>query len=289
MPQFDSLTLALAAALIREQKLGQGTATDVISIGLSATDYIGHSYGWGGQEMCLQMLNLDRDLEGFLDQLDSQKLDYALVLSSDHGGQDAVERLRAGGNLKAERGDPALAAGEVGKLLAPQLGLTGPVLMGDGLGGDVWLDRAIPATQRPRVLAAAAARFRAHRQVEAVFTAAEIARTPLPKGDPSRWSLLQRVRAAFDPARSGDLYVILKEHVSTVARPAPGYVASHGTVWGYDRRVPIIFMAPGLKPSSPAGAADTVDILPTVANWIGLKLEAGSVDGLCRSEAATCR
>jgi hypothetical protein len=289
MPQFDSLTLALGMSLIREMKLGQGPATDVISIGLSATDYIGHSYGWGGQEMCLQVLNLDRDLEGFLVQLDQSKVDYALVLSADHGGQDAVERLRAGGNAKAERADPALNPSEVGKPLAPQLGLTGDVLVGDGVGGDVWLDRAIPAKDRPRALGAAVARYKAHRQVEAVFTAAEIGRTAKPSGDPSRWNLVQRVRASFDPARSGDLYVVLKEGVSTVAKPAAGYVASHGTVWDYDRRVPVMFVAPGLRPAAPTAAVDTVDILPTVASWIGLKLAPGSVDGVCRSEAAACR
>jgi hypothetical protein len=288
-PQFDSLTLALAASLIQERKLGQGPATDVISIGLSATDYIGHSYAWGGQEMCLQVLNLDRDLEGFLAQLDQSKVDYALVLSADHGGQDAVERLRAGGNAKAERADPALNPSDVGKLLAPQLGLTSDVLVGDGMGGDVWLDRAIPAKDRPRVLAAAVARYKAHRQVDAVFTAAEIGRTAKPSGDPSRWSLVQRVRASFDPARSGDFYVVLKEGVSTVAKPAAGYVASHGTVWDYDRRVPVMFVAPGLRSAAPTAAVDTVDILPTVASWIGLKLAPGSVDGVCRSEAAACR
>lgn len=288
MPQFDSLTLALAASLIREQKLGQGSATDVIAIGLSATDYIGHSYGWGGQEMCLQMLNLDRDLEGFLAQLDQSKVDYALVLSADHGGQDAVERLRAGGNAGAVRADPGLSPADMGKLMAPQLGLSGPVLRGDGVSGDFWLDRGIPAKDRARVLAEAVRRYKAHPQVEAVFTAAEIGRVGVPSGDPSRWSLLQRVRASFDPARSGDFYVVLKQSVSTVARPAAGYVASHGTVWDYDRRVPILFMAPGVKPAAPAAAVDTVDILPTVASWVGLELAPGSVDGVCRSEAATC-
>lgn len=288
-PQFDSLTLALAANLIREMQLGQGPAPDVISIGLSATDYIGHSFGWGGQEMCLQMLNLDRDLEGFLAQLDQSKVDYALVLSADHGGQDAVERLRAGGNLQAVRADPGLSPSEMGKLMAPQLGLSGPVLFGDGVSGDFWLDRAIPAKDRARVMAEAVRRYKAHPQVETVFTAAEVMKTALPTGDPSRWSLVQRVRASFDPARSGDFYVVLKQGVSTVARPGAGYVASHGTVWDYDRRVPILFMAPGVKPAAPTAAADTVDILPTVASWIGLKLAPGSVDGRCRSEAATCR
>jgi hypothetical protein len=133
------------------------------------------------------------------------------------------------------------------------------------------------------------ARYREHPQVQAVFTAAELLRATRPSGDPSRWSLIGRVRAAFDPARSGDLYVVLKEHVSTVARPGPGYVASHGTAWDYDRRVPILFAAPGYGSGSPAAAADTADILPTVASWVGLSLAPGSVDGRCRSEAARCR
>jgi hypothetical protein len=53
--------------------------------------------------------------------------------------------------------------------------------------------------------------------------------------------------------------------------------------------VPILFAARGLKPAAPAAAADTIDILPTLASWVGLKLEPGSVDGRCRSEAARCR
>ncbi|WP_300974318.1 alkaline phosphatase family protein [Sphingomonas sp. LHG3406-1] len=288
-PELDDVTLTLAALVTAQMKLGKGPATDVLSIGLSATDYVGHSYGWGGQEMCLQLLSLDQSLGRFLGWLDTQAVDYAVVLSADHGGQDAVERLRAAGNLKAVRADPGLAAGEMGKLLAPQVGRPAPVLFGDGVGGDVWLDRAISAADRPKVLAAAVARYKAHPQVETVFTAAELSATPLPSGDPRGWSLISRVRAAFDPSRSGDFYVVLKEHVSTVAKPGPGYAASHGTPWDYDRRVPVIFMAKGLKPATPATSADTVDILPTLASWVGLPLAPGSVDGSCRTEAAHCR
>jgi phosphonoacetate hydrolase len=46
-------------------KLGQGEATDLLIVGLSATDYVGHSYGTQGSEMCLQLLALDRSLGDF--------------------------------------------------------------------------------------------------------------------------------------------------------------------------------------------------------------------------------
>jgi predicted AlkP superfamily pyrophosphatase or phosphodiesterase len=287
-PELDGASLALAYALTQELGLGRGQAPDVLSIGLSATDYVGHSFGWGGQEMCLQMLALDRELGDFLARMDATGIEYAVVLSADHGGMDLAERLRAGGNSRAQRVDAALDAGEVGKLLAPQFGRTAPVLVGE-TSGDVWLDKGLPAADRPRVLAAALARYRAHPQVQAVFTAEELGRTPLPSGDPRSWSLIQRVRATFDPTRSGDFYVVLKEWVTPITRPGQGYVAGHGTPWDYDRRVPILFYARGLKPAAPTAGADTADILPTLASWFGLLLAPGSIDGRCRTEAARCR
>ena len=89
--------------------------------------------------------------------------------------------------------------------------------------------------------------------------------------------------------RSGDLLIVLKRHVAPISKPSTGYVAGHGSPWDYDRRVPILFWRPGLQPAKPTAAADTVDILATVARWVDLPLPAGSVDGECRSEAARCR
>ena len=64
-PEYDGAVLALAGGLIQELRLGKKNTPDVISVGLSATDYIGHALGPGGAEMCLQMLSLDRSLGSF--------------------------------------------------------------------------------------------------------------------------------------------------------------------------------------------------------------------------------
>lgn len=287
-PELDGATLALAAGLQHELGLGRGQATDVLSIGLSATDYVGHSYGSGGMEMCLQVLALDRELGDFLRRLDATGVNYAVVVTSDHGGMDIPERLREQG-INAQRADPALAAEEMGKVLAPQFGRSEPALLGSGIAGDIWLDRGIPAAERPRVLAAAAARYRAHPQVEAAFTAEELGRTAMPTGAPDKWSLIQRVRASFDPARSGDLILVLKEHVSPIARPSAGYTATHGSPWDYDRRVPILFWRNGVAGSERREAVDTADILPTIASLIGLPVPSGSIDGRCLDGAAGSR
>ena len=280
-PEYDGAILALAAGLIQDLKLGTHATPDVISVGLSATDYIGHSLGAGGGEMCLQLLSLDRSLDGFFRVLDAEGVDYAVVLTADHGGMDIPERLRAKGVADAQRADPNLAAAIVGKMLAAKLKLSGPVLLGD-LGGDVWIDRSLKPADRVRAEREAISFYKAQPQVEAVFTARQISRIPLPAESPDKWSIAQRIRASFDPARSGDLYVVLKRHVSPIAEPSPGYVATHGSVWDYDRRVPIIFWRRGMERSDRPEHIATVDILPTLAAEIGLPLNR-AIDGHCLS------
>jgi arylsulfatase A-like enzyme len=274
-PELDGATLALAAALRQEMRLGQGPAPDLLVIGLAATDYVGHTYGSGGGEMCLQLLSLDRDLGDFFARLDASGVDYAVVMTADHGGADIPER--AGG----ARVDPQLLAKTMGAALGQRLGLAGPVLYGDGAFGDIYVDRALPAAQRARVLSEAIATYKAHPQVAAVFTAAELAAAPAPSGSPETWPLLQRAKASFDPARSGDFVVLLKERVTPIADTSGGYVATHGSPWDYDRRVPILFWRKGMRPWEQTQAVETVDILPTLAPMVGVRLPAGSVDGRC--------
>jgi predicted AlkP superfamily pyrophosphatase or phosphodiesterase len=92
-PRLDRATLDLATELVRAMKLGKGGAPDVLSVSLSATDYIGHAFGTEGAEMCIQMQQLDAALGDFLIALDQEKIDYAVVLTADHGGFDVPERL----------------------------------------------------------------------------------------------------------------------------------------------------------------------------------------------------
>lgn len=279
-PAFDGATLALSAALVREMRLGTDEAPDILSIGLAATDYVGHRYGTAGQEMCLQLLSLDRDLGGFFDFLDRSGVDYAVVLTSDHGGLDLPERARAQGSATAARVDRGLAAAEVGRAVGAKLGLTGPVLHAVHLGGDVYIERSLPPGVRAAVLREAVAAYRAHPQVEAVFTAAELGAVAIPSSPPDRWSMLERARASFDPERSGDLVVLLRRDVTPLAQASPGIVATHGSPWDYDRRVPILFWRRGMTGANRDQAIATVDIMPTLAAMLGLP-RPSSAEGNC--------
>jgi arylsulfatase A-like enzyme len=257
----------------------------VLAISLSATDYVGHSYGSEGQEMCLQMLALDRELGDFLAFLDSRGIDYSVVLTADHGGLDVPERQRGAGHSGAARVDPNLNAGQIGRDLVAKLGLPGIGLYGEGSFGDIYVDRALTPAQRKLVFDGAVAAFRAHPQVEAVFTAGQLAATPVPTDSPDRWSLIQRARASYYPGRSGDFVVLLKKDVTPISDTSR-YAATHGSPWDYDRRVPILFWRRGMAANAPETAVETTDILPTLAATIGLSIPAASIDGHCLTAVA---
>jgi hypothetical protein len=292
-PELDQLTTDLALGLFTDMKLGRGSAPDVLAIGLSATDYIGHTYGTAGAEMCNQMVALDATVGRIMRTLDASSVPYVVVLTADHGGHDLPERNRDHAIADASRVDPALMPSAVGKKIGSQLGLTGPILIGDAPFGDIYIAPDVPQAKRNAVLEAAVAAYVAHPQVADVFGAHLLVQMTSPTGSPENWTLAERARASFNPDRSGDLVVLLKPRVTPIPESGLGYVATHGSPWDYDRRVPILFWQKGMSGFEQPNPVDTVDILPTLASLIGLAIAAGEIDGRCldldAGPGTTCR
>ncbi|HEU0067356.1 MAG TPA: alkaline phosphatase family protein [Sphingomonas sp.] len=276
-PASDAAVLALSAGLIQDMQLGKRGATDLIAIGLSATDYIGHANGTQGTEMCIQMDQLDQALGGFFDVLDETGVEYEVMLTADHGAHDMTERQQARAMPMEAHVAPALSVTDIGKAIGQDLGVAGPVLL--SAESDIYVDRALPAPVRARVLAEAQRRYRAFPQVAAALTRAEIAATAIPTTPPETWTLIERARASYDPDRSGDLLILLKPRITSIVTPAAGYVETHGSPWDYDRRVPLLFWRKGMVGFEQALSVETVDIAPTLAATIGLATPG--VDGRC--------
>ena len=294
-PRMDAATIDLANGLVDELALGKGGAPDLLSVSLSATDYIGHATGTEGLEMCIQMAELDKNVGRLLDHLDKLGIDYLVMLSADHGGLDTPERLDQQALPRAVRVDPALMPDALGKAVSAKTGIKvdGPLLLADSAFGDFYVNRAVPAGQRGTVVAALVALAKANPQVAAVFTADDLTKTPLPAGNPQDWTLRERARASFDPARSGDVVILLDRAIVPIPEPMPGaYIATHGSAWDYDRRVPILFWRRGLPGFEQPQPVETVDIAPTLAATLGLTLPDGTFDGRCLdidgSAANTC-
>jgi len=262
-PFMDQATLDLGRAAVTALDLGGDEVTDVLALGLSSTDAIGHNFGPYSREIADQMLRLDGMLGEFLDFIDETVgLDRTLVvLTADHGVVQLPEYSRELGE-DAER----LRMGEV------TAGID--ALISPDFGGEDWFhsysygwlqldrERAADAGAEPRALVAAARDYVASLPyVAAVFSRDELmsdAWLDSPYADSARRS--------FYADRSGDLYV--------VHRPLDlwevGSAANHQSPHDYDQHVPLILMHPAVAAGTRSEPVMLIDLAPTLAALLGV-------------------
>ena len=94
-PFADEFILEFAKTLIKNENLGTDESADLLFVGCSSADAIGHTFGPLSQESLDHFLRLDIYLEEFLDFLDQQigSENHIVALSSDHGVLPLVEDL----------------------------------------------------------------------------------------------------------------------------------------------------------------------------------------------------
>lgn len=275
-PEFDRVTLELAEAVIASQQLGRGKATDLIAVGLSATDYVGHRYGPESPQMCDHLAWLDERLGAFFATIDALHVPYVVALTADHGSIDAAERAAERG-IPAQRIDTQALVQGLNDDLRKQFDLDWDPLSGDA--SNIVVNGA--GDVHAKLMAAAIEKLRVMPQVAGVFTKAELlAAMPTRGKAPDAWSLAERFAASTDADRSTDLQVAWAEFATPFAiNPKSPYIAGHGSPWNYDRRVPILFWWPDASGFEQPLAVETVDIAPTLAAIAGIK--APVVDGRC--------
>jgi predicted AlkP superfamily pyrophosphatase or phosphodiesterase len=284
-PSFDPLTVAFVNKIIDADQLGRGPATDLLAVSLSTTDYIGHRYGNGGAEMCVQMQALDQAIGTLLAKLDGLHVPYVVALTADHGGSDAAERA-VERQPDATRIDNAAFVAALNKHLEQVLGIAYEPIVGDD---PQQLTINVPGDDtafRAKLTEAAIAWLKQQPQVAEVYTADQVkAAVPAPGKPVTELTTAERFHESYYPGRSGDIQVALKSHATLGMPRAPGdVVAGHGSPWDYDRRVPILFWWPGVTPDIRKDAIETVDIAPTLAGITAVPTP--EVDGQCLKTVA---
>ena len=280
-PFFDDATFDAAEALIRNEHLGEGAATDLLALGLSATNALEHAYGNSGPEMVDQIRRLDRRLGLFLDRIQAGGRSVVVVLSADHGGLDFAERLRDQG-IPARRIDIAAWLKELQSRVRKELHLEKDLLLvADEHDPDqLYLDAGVarPLGDRKELLARVIRIVRSMPDIAAVASFEELAALPRKRfADPREESLLYRLKFNAAPDRAGDILLAFQPLIER-GGPPDNDPAQHGSPYDYDRRVPIIFWGPwqGEHRMDPAS---TVDIAPTLARELGIE-PAEPLDGV---------
>jgi arylsulfatase A-like enzyme len=90
----------------------------------------------------------------------------------------------------------------------------------------------------------------------------------------------RRVANGFYAPRSPDLYVLLEPYWLY----GGGKGTTHGTTFGYDVHVPVVFMGPGFRAGHFDAPATVYDIAPTLATYLNIETPSGAV-GRCLAEA----
>jgi len=273
-PMGDELTLAFVEALMAAEQPGRRGSTDVLAVGFSVTDYIGHAFGPDSLEAEDNVLRLDRTLAALFRLVDRDVgLDRTLVvLASDHGIAPIPESLGERG-IAAGRLDPPRFTQQIDEALKSRFATR---------------DRLAPVFSKPAFYLDRAAISRLGLDMEQVerAVAEELAKVPGVAFAPTRSDLLsgrippsreaERVATGFHPRRSGNVMLVQEPFWYLDATPH-GNAAMHGSPYSYDTHVPIAFAGPGVPRRVVHRAVAPRDVAPTLSKYLGTRQPSGSV------------
>ena len=267
-PEIDSATLRLADIIRREEKLGQGTSPDLLILALSAIDTVGHFYGPRSAESEATLANIDIGLEKFISKVEKNlgKENILLVLTSDHGVAELPEyTTEQGRNACPEQGRISPWPLLLKAYTSAYWHFTGPFgnpteLIKFSGSGFSFSRRYIQENglSIDEVITTMDDELSEIDVIKEVWTQNEI------RDGKSEVSRLLRNALSID--KSPDLFLQLhKDCVITL-----GEGTTHGSVYDYDRDIPMIFYGKGIRPGHIKGKANSVDIAPSLASHLGI-------------------
>ena len=261
----DEITLGAALAALRSGELGTDATPDLLALGLSATDSIGHRYGPFSQEAMDNHLRLDRGLARLVEAIDGtvglEKVVFAL--SADHGALPLVEHLQASG-IPAKRVSVEGLWERARK--AVEECVSGPAddTIAEAAGTRLYCDERALHERNADLGEASecvASSLTSQPGVEAVMTAQQLSA----RGGSPLEALFE---SAFSGGRSPHIQIHLREYLNAGTGRASAHL--------YDRRVPVLLAGAGISPGRHAAAAGPADIAPTLAAVLGPELKTGS-------------
>jgi len=274
-PAGDELTLDFAKAVVNNEQLGQDNITDYLSLSFSSTDYVSHIFGPSSLEAEDNILRLDRTLSDLLKFIDKKVgLDNTLVvLSSDHGAAEAPAYLSTLG-LKTQTVKPDTWNVAPGMLaLKSKFGID-KTLIKTYFHPYLYLDRELIEQKGLSLEQVQQVVAKEVEKLEGVEMA--IASTDIEKGQFPNDYLHTLVVNNHSKNRSGDIYIVFEPHRFIADMEGLTVAATHGSPWGYDTFVPVIFAGYGLQSKSINRRISTTDIAVTLSSILSIKPPSGA-------------
>jgi arylsulfatase A-like enzyme len=276
-PDGNTILNEFAQQAITNEKLGSDEVTDMITISFSVTDVIGHTFGPQAVEMQDIYFRLDKEIENLLNFLDQQvgQGQYVLFLTSDHGVMPVASYLEnyklPSGIARVKRYTYALE-----NYLNTKYG-TQPWI--EYYAEDqIYLNRTLISDRKLdlNTLQQEIADFLMGLEgIHSALTAHNLQNFDYGKG------LNDLLQNGFLSRRSGDILLTYDPGVVQNANSdlpiSRVKGTTHGTGYGYDRHVPMLWFGAGIPKGSSVRNVSTTDIAPSLAMFLDLQLPSGSI------------
>jgi predicted AlkP superfamily pyrophosphatase or phosphodiesterase len=267
-PFADDYQLQFAKELVLYEKLGAGSATDLLVISLSANDILGHQVGPDSPQMRSMALELDTSLAEFFGFLGHQigMANVWMALSADHGIAPLPEFAKTL-RLPAANLDAKALREQINSLLSKKYSKKADYLV-DLDYPLAWLSddafAGTPAGKKESDAEADAGEAMKQAGFTGYFTKSQLARGETPATEVGR-----RYSHSYSP--KGGWYVI--------GIPSPFHVGitkgtDHETPFSYDTHVPLAFYGLAFQPGTYRTRAEPVDLAVTLASLLGINAPA---------------
>jgi predicted AlkP superfamily pyrophosphatase or phosphodiesterase len=262
--------------IIEQDKLGKDNKPDLLAIGVSTTDFVGHLFGPDSREVQELYVHCDRILADFIKYLDTTigSDSYTIVITSDHGVSPIPEFAKNVGTMPLDAGriDENQFVKSIDNYLnntfkkltvpsswisifePPTLFIKDSAVYISGISKSEIADSISAFMQRQPGIS------------HATSTDNVIAGMILPGWDKD---LVQKFRNDIFPGRTGDIMFMVKPYWIWGSK-----AATHGTPYDYDTHVPLIFYGAGIpKNTVIKGSTDPADIFPTLCKILGISYD----------------
>lgn len=272
-PFADELTVDFACFILKEEKLGQGAFTDMLTVSLSVTDYIGHTWGPASLEYEDNLLHVDAALAKLFGLINNTiGLNKTLiVVTSDHGC-DLIPEYRQRLGMVAGRIDSADFKKVVNAALQKEYNTKENFVLGFR-NPSIFLDLQVVEKLKLDIREVERIAVDAVMQVEGIAFA--VSRSDMLAGKFPDLPLLRKMKLVFHPERSGNILVVQQPfwflyHVHDQDS------AMHGAPYSYDNHVPVFFVGAGIKNQEVYRLVRPRDIAATIALKLGIQAPSGS-------------
>lgn len=266
-PYGDAFVLEFAHQLILSEQLGKDEHTDVLTIGLSAADIIGHHFGPNSYEVLDYYSKMDRYLASFIERLDNTvgKDNYIVVLTSDHGVAAMPEYLADQGvdakRIDAVQFETDLAA--INKSLKNQFSIDQDIILKADYGGIEPNFEALGFAHHNTedVLYELTNQLEKLDYIAGAYSFLDVYDTLCTK------AFIAQIRNSHRDEFGYFIKLVPKENY-LIDMGANG--TTHGSPYDYDTHVPLLIKQPNTTGKKITQRVQTVDIVPTILEMLGI-------------------